>query len=254
MRIPAQRPRQGRHDAVLGKTPSTGAARRRRSRITFPRTAIWLPQAIIAWGDKINVCVPTGNFGNILAAYIAKKMGLPVNKFICASTRNNVLTDFFKEGGEVQPQPRFLHHHVAVDGHPDFVQPRASAVLRFRLQRQSWSAELMGKAEYRGQLQGSRGCILPRSRLSSTQAAATTVMRLIPSTKLWKDGNYLQCDTHTAVTVRVIYEDYRTHRRRNADRDRIHRVSVQVLPLRLSGRSAARSRTTTLPSWRCSLS
>ena len=39
----------------------------------------------IAQGDKINVCVPTGNFGNILAAYIAKKMGLPVNKFICPS-------------------------------------------------------------------------------------------------------------------------------------------------------------------------
>ena len=51
-------------------------------------------------GEKVNVCVPTGNFGNILAAYIAKQMGLPVNKFICASNRNNVLTDFFKKGGE----------------------------------------------------------------------------------------------------------------------------------------------------------
>ena len=52
----------------------------------------------IAQGDKINVCVPTGNFGNILAAYIAKKMGLPVNKFICASNRNDVLTDFLRTG------------------------------------------------------------------------------------------------------------------------------------------------------------
>lgn len=59
----------------------------------------------IAQGDKINVCVPTGNFGNILAAYIAKKMGLPVNKFICASNRNNVLTDFFKKGGEYNRHP-----------------------------------------------------------------------------------------------------------------------------------------------------
>mgnify|MGYP006423593145 CR=1 FL=1 len=50
----------------------------------------------INMGDKINVVVPTGNFGNILAAYYAHKMGLPVNKFICASNTNRVLTDFFK--------------------------------------------------------------------------------------------------------------------------------------------------------------
>lgn len=49
-------------------------------------------------GDKINVCVPTGNFGNIFAAYIAKRMGLPVNKFICASNKNNILTSFFETG------------------------------------------------------------------------------------------------------------------------------------------------------------
>ena len=49
-------------------------------------------------GDKINVVVPTGNFGNILAAYYAKKMGLPIAKFICASNENNVLTDFIKTG------------------------------------------------------------------------------------------------------------------------------------------------------------
>ena len=49
-------------------------------------------------GDKINVVVPTGNFGNILAAYYAKKMGLPINKFICASNENNVLTDFINTG------------------------------------------------------------------------------------------------------------------------------------------------------------
>lgn len=49
-------------------------------------------------GDMINICVPTGNFGNILAAYYAKKMGLPVNKFICASNQNDVLTDFIRTG------------------------------------------------------------------------------------------------------------------------------------------------------------
>lgn len=49
-------------------------------------------------GEPINICVPTGNFGNILAAYYASRMGIPVNKFICASNRNNVLTDFFDSG------------------------------------------------------------------------------------------------------------------------------------------------------------
>lgn len=49
-------------------------------------------------GEKISFSVPTGNFGNILAAYYAKQMGLPIAKLICASNRNNVLADFFKNG------------------------------------------------------------------------------------------------------------------------------------------------------------
>ena len=49
-------------------------------------------------GEKVNITVPTGNFGNILAAYYAKEMGLPVNKLICASNENKVLYDFFKTG------------------------------------------------------------------------------------------------------------------------------------------------------------
>ena len=49
-------------------------------------------------GEKINICVPTGNFGNILAAYFAKRMGLPVARLICASNANNVLTEFLQSG------------------------------------------------------------------------------------------------------------------------------------------------------------
>ena len=52
----------------------------------------------IAPGETVNVCVPTGNFGNILAAYYAREMGLPIDQFICASNSNNVLTDFLREG------------------------------------------------------------------------------------------------------------------------------------------------------------
>ena len=49
-------------------------------------------------GDKINICVPTGNFGNIFAAYLAKLMGLPIGKLICAANTNNILTDFLNSG------------------------------------------------------------------------------------------------------------------------------------------------------------
>ena len=52
----------------------------------------------IRMGDKVNFCVPTGNFGDILAAYYAKRMGLPVGKLICASNKNDVLTDFLRTG------------------------------------------------------------------------------------------------------------------------------------------------------------
>ena len=55
-------------------------------------------QGVIKKDDAINVVVPTGNFGNILAGYYAKQMGLPIDKFICASNENKVLTDFFETG------------------------------------------------------------------------------------------------------------------------------------------------------------
>lgn len=55
-------------------------------------------QGSLEIGEEVNFCVPTGNFGNILAAYYAKRMGVPIAKLICASNRNNVLTDFFHKG------------------------------------------------------------------------------------------------------------------------------------------------------------
>ena len=57
-----------------------------------------LEQGVIAEGDPVNIVVPTGNFGNILAAYYASEMGIPVNRFICASNKNRILTDFFQTG------------------------------------------------------------------------------------------------------------------------------------------------------------
>ncbi|KAL6093342.1 hypothetical protein STEG23_036222 [Scotinomys teguina] len=55
-------------------------------------------QGFISFGSPVDVCIPTGNFGNILAAVYAKMMGIPIRKFICASNQNHVLTDFIKTG------------------------------------------------------------------------------------------------------------------------------------------------------------
>ncbi|MBR2930360.1 MAG: threonine synthase [Clostridia bacterium] len=52
----------------------------------------------ISLGEEVDVSVPTGNFGNIFAAYIAKRMGVPIRRLVCASNKNNVLTEFFKSG------------------------------------------------------------------------------------------------------------------------------------------------------------
>lgn len=61
----------------------------------------------ISQGEKINFAVPTGNFGDILAGYYAKLMGLPIDKLICASNSNNVLTDFLKTGTYNRNRPFF---------------------------------------------------------------------------------------------------------------------------------------------------
>ncbi len=57
-----------------------------------------LARGTIQIGEPINIAVPTGNFGNIFAGYLAKEMGLPVKRFICASNQNNILTDFLRTG------------------------------------------------------------------------------------------------------------------------------------------------------------
>ena len=64
----------------------------------FAAYAQLLKAGKIVYGDKVDFCVPTGNFGDILAGYYAKQMGLPVGKLICASNENNVLTDFLTTG------------------------------------------------------------------------------------------------------------------------------------------------------------
>ncbi len=69
----------------------------------------------ISEGEAVNFVVPTGNFGNILAGYYAKRMGLPVAKLICASNKNNVLTDFFHQGSYSLNRPFYKTMSPSMD-------------------------------------------------------------------------------------------------------------------------------------------
>ena len=77
----------------------------------FKAYADLLSRGVIAMGDKVNFSVPTGNFGDILAGYLAKKLGLPVGTLICASNANNVLTDFINTGMYDRRRP--LHKTIS---------------------------------------------------------------------------------------------------------------------------------------------
>ncbi|WP_434512638.1 threonine synthase [Desulfitobacterium sp. AusDCA] len=66
-------------------------------------------------GELINIVVPTGNFGNILAAYYAKEMGLPIKELICASNQNNVLSEFFQTGIYNRLRPFYLTTSPSMD-------------------------------------------------------------------------------------------------------------------------------------------
>ena len=90
---------QGRSDVCLSSANSINIGRLA-PQVTYYFKAYrdLLDAGKICMGDEVNFSVPTGNFGDILAGYLAKKMGLPVGKLICASNANNVLTDFIRTG------------------------------------------------------------------------------------------------------------------------------------------------------------
>ena len=74
-----------------------------------------LGRGILSDGDKVNFAVPTGNFGNILAAWYASKIGIPVNRLICASNENKVLYDFFNSGTYDRKRPFILTSSPSMD-------------------------------------------------------------------------------------------------------------------------------------------
>lgn len=72
-------------------------------------------QGVLKNGESMNVAVPTGNFGNILAAYYAKAMGVPIHTLVCASNKNNVLTDFFTTGEYNKNRPFYVTNAPSMD-------------------------------------------------------------------------------------------------------------------------------------------
>ena len=168
----------------------------------FKAYADLLNRKQIQMGDKVNFCVPTGNFGDILAGYLAKKMGLPVGKLICATNANNVLTDFIRTGTYDRRRP--LHKTVS---------PSMDILVSSNLERLLYfmSADTDLVAKLMSQLNTEGAYTVPEALKEAIgaefwagccdDAGAKATIR-----KVWQEQHYL-CDTHTA-TAWAVAEDY----------------------------------------------
>ena len=156
----------------------------------------------IQLGDPVNFSVPTGNFGDILAGYLAKLLGLPVGKLICASNANNVLTDFIRTGTYDRQRPLYKTTSPSMD---ILVSSNLERLLYLMSGDTALVAELMGKLNREG------AYTVPENLLSEIQSqfwagccddagAAAAICRV------WEKYHYL-CDTHTAAGWAVA-EDY----------------------------------------------
>lgn len=157
----------------------------------------------IGFGDKINIVVPTGNFGNILAGYYAKQLGIPVNKFICASNENKVLTDFFNTG--VYDIRRDFH--LTNSPSMDILISSNLERLLYHLSGGNGAEvkELMNHLEKDKVYQVGDKIKEGLQDFFGGYADQTATNAAIG--KMNKENNYLM-DTHTAVAYKV-YEDYK---------------------------------------------
>jgi threonine synthase len=153
---------------------------------------------------KNQFCVPTGNFGNILAAYFAREMGLPVNRLICASNKNRVLTDFFQSSVYDTKRKFYQTSSPSMD---ILISSNLERLLYYAAgQESSVVSALMQSLREKG---GYRINDELRKRIGGLFAAGACDERGTAETILsvFRESNYL-CDTHTAVGVNV-YRDYR---------------------------------------------
>lgn len=165
-----------------------------------------LNQGAIVDGEKINICVPTGNFGNILAAYFAKRMGLPVARLICASNANNVLTEFLQTGHYNARRPFYTTNAPSMD---ILVSSNVERLL-FELSEHNgeevagWMRQLSEQGEYQvSPMLAKRLEQTFRAGWCDDQATLDCIRRY------YSDYHYLP-DTHTAVALSVLDEYRRT--------------------------------------------
>lgn len=162
-----------------------------------------IEQGRIKAGDEINVVVPTGNFGNILAGYYAKKMGLPIKKLVCASNTNNVLTDFLKTG-EYNRNRKF---YATTSPSMDILISSNLERLLYHMSGEDSNTvnELMSALSKDGKYRVSPQLIeKTQDEFSAGYCDEKCVDETIKHN--FDDYKYL-CDTHTAVAVDV-YENY----------------------------------------------
>jgi len=154
--------------------------------------------------EKINFVVPTGNFRNILAGYLAKEMGLPVNKLICASNENNVLTEFFNTG-EYSINRKFIKT----------ISPSMDILISSNLERLLYFLS-DGNTEYIKELMENlkeNGKYVVNKKIKNKMdqifwSDYSTEQETLKSIKEMKNENNYLIDTHTAVAVDV-YNKYR---------------------------------------------
>ncbi len=146
-------------------------------------------------GERFNVCVPTGNFGNIFAAYIAKCMGLPIEKLVCASNENNVLTEFLDTGVYDRNRPFKMTMSPSMD---ILISSNLERLLYFIAGPEktiAWMNSLRETGRYEidtATLREIRKTFI--GYYTSEEETAKTIR------KTWKEGNYL-ADPHTAVAI-----------------------------------------------------
>ena len=158
----------------------------------------------VVYGEKVNIVVPTGNFGNILAAYYAKEMGLPVNKLICASNSNNVLTDFINTG----VYDRNRHFYTTISPSMDILISSNLERLLYHLtdgddkQIREWFSKLSSEGRYE---------VAPEVKAKISElfwgGYCDDAQTKEAIKQAFDEYSYLM-DTHTAVAYKV-YNDYK---------------------------------------------
>lgn len=166
----------------------------------FSAYADLLKTGSIKAGEKINFVVPTGNFGNILAGFYAKRMGLPINKLLCAANANNVLTDFIQTGTYNRNREFLKTLSPSMD---ILISSNLERLLYELTNRQgeqisNWMTQLKTEGSY---TVDEATFAKVQEHFWSDFADDTETLKTIEET--WQQQQYL-LDTHTAVAIRVL--------------------------------------------------